>query len=191
VKNSQKLKLKATDILGRKILIIGESGSGKTKLVARLFKELTLLIRPERITVVDLAPRRVGGIGGKILDYAEVSSKVKYLSPEIVYTPRLAGESREQVLHLARLNKKNMEPLLNQFIQSPTEALIVNDITLYLHLGRLEKVLDCVKLAHTFLATAYYGSKLANDFGAGISLNEERQTDRLATLMDSTVKIDH
>jgi GTPase SAR1 family protein len=189
VKNSKKLKLEATDILGRKVLIIGESGSGKTKLVARLFKELMLLMDPERITVVDLAPRRVGRIGGKITDYAEAGSKAKYLSPGIVYTPRLAGESREQVLHLARLNRKNMESLLNQFIQSPTEALIVNDITLYLHLGKLEKVLDCVRLAHTFLATAYYGSKLANDFGAGISSNEERQTDRLATFMDLTVKI--
>jgi energy-coupling factor transporter ATP-binding protein EcfA2 len=190
-KNSLKLKLKAADILGRKTLITGESGSGKTKLAARLLEELTLLIRPEKITVVDLAPRRVGRIGGKIPDYADVGSKVRYLSPEIVYTPRLTGESCEQVLHLARLNRKNMEPLLNQFIQNPTEALIVNDITLYLHLGKLEKVLDCVRVARTFLATAYYGSKLANDFGAGISSREERQTDKLAAFMDLTVKIEH
>jgi hypothetical protein len=67
---------------------------------------------------------------------------------------------------------------------------VVNDITLYLHLGELKTVLECIKLAKTFLATAYYDSKLAEDLGTGISLRERQLTDKLAAFMDLVVKID-
>lgn len=189
-KNEQEVRLRGTDILGKKVLILGETGSGKTKLAAKLFKELTMLLDPEQITVIDLAPQRVGKIGGKITDYVNVGGKANYLSPETAYTPRLSGKSPDQVLHLARLNRERMEPLLNRFIQDPTEALVINDITLYLHLGKLETVLKCVRLANTFLGTAYYGSKLAEDLGTGISVKEKQRTDKLAASMDLTVKID-
>lgn len=188
-RNEQKTPLKGIDILGKKVLILGEAGSGKTRLAAKLFQELAMLISPEEITVVDLAPRKVGGIGGKLTDYVEISSGVRYLSPKNVYTPRFAGQSFEQVLHYAQLNRENMEPLLNTFIQNPTKVLIINDVTLYLHLGKLETVLSCVSLAKTFLATAYYGSKLANDLGTGISAKERQLINRLARLLDLTVKI--
>lgn len=191
VNNEERIMLKGKTILGKKVLILGETGSGKTKLAARLFQELTTLIDPEEITVIDLAPRKVDTIGGKLVDYVDVSTKVRYLSPKNVYTPRLAGRSPEQVLRYAHLNRENMEPLLSTFIQNPTEALIINDITLYLHLGKLQTVLSCVGLANTFLATAYYGLKLANDLGTGISAKERQLTDKLARFLDLTVKIDH
>jgi hypothetical protein len=190
-KNEQEVPLKAAEILDKKVLILGEAGSGKTKLAARLFHELAMLIDPEKITVVDLAPQRMGEIGGKLTDYVEVGSRVRYLSPKNVYTPRLSATSPEQVLHYAELNRESMEPLLDTFIHNPTKVLMINDVTLYLHLGELETVLDCVRLASTFLATAYYGSKLANDSGTGISTRERQLTDKLATFMDLTVKMDH
>lgn len=190
-RNEQKTLLKGIDILGKKVLILGEAGSGKTRLAAKLFQELTTLINPEEITVIDLAPRKAGAIGGELTDYVEISSVVRHLSPKNVYTPRLAGQSPEQVLHYAQLNRENMEPLLNTFIQNPTKVLIINDVTLYLHLGKLETVLSCVRLANTFLATAYYGSKLANDLGTGISANERQLVDKLARFLHLTVKIDH
>jgi energy-coupling factor transporter ATP-binding protein EcfA2 len=189
-RNDQETPLRGIDILGKKVLILGEAGSGKTRLAAKLFQELAMLISPEEITVIDLAPRKVGGIGGKLTDYVEISSDVRYLSPKNVYTPRLAGRSFEQVLHYAQSNRENMEPLLNKFIQNPTRVLIINDVTLYLHLGKLETVLSCLRLANTFLATAYYGSKLANDLGTGISANERQLVDKLARFLDLTVKID-
>jgi len=184
-----KLQLKGREILGKKVLILGEAGSGKTKLAAELLQELMVLVNPEEITVIDLAPQRVGEIGGKITDYLNIARGVKYISPENVYTPRLAGASPEQVLHYAELNRKSMEPLLNRFVRNVTPALILNDATLYLHLGKLRIILECVKLAKTFLATAYYGSKFANDLGTEISSRERQLTDRLATFMDFAIKI--
>ena len=188
-KNKQKAQLKGKEILGKKVLILGETGSGKTRLAAKLLREFAILINPEKITVIDFAPQRMGEIGGKITDYLSISREIKYLSPKNVYTPRLAGKSPEQVLRYAELNRKNMEPLLDEFIHNITDILVVNDVTLYLHFGKLETVLKCVRSAQTFLATAYYGSKLANDLGTGISSRERKLTDELASFMDLVVKI--
>ena len=190
VKNRQEIKLEGKDILGKKVLILGESGSGKTKLATKLLQELMVLVSSKEITVIDLAPQKTEKVGGKLTDYMDSINGVKYLSPEEVYTPRLAGTSPEEVRRYAELNRKIMDPLLKDFIENPTEALIINDITLYFHIGTLEKVLKCLKLTKTFLATAYYGSKLAEDLGTGISARERQLTDRLATFMDLVVKID-
>ncbi|MDH5482117.1 MAG: DUF87 domain-containing protein [Candidatus Bathyarchaeota archaeon] len=189
-KNKQKIKLKGKDVLGKKVLILGESGSGKTKLAAKLLWELMKLIDHERITVIDLAPQRTRDVGGKLADYSDSIKRVKYLYPEKVYTPRIAGTSPEEVLQYATLNRKIMEPLFNNFAKNPTEAIIINDITLYLHRGELKTVMKCVRLAKTFLATAYYGSKLASDLGTGISARERQMTNELATSMDLVIKID-
>jgi GTPase SAR1 family protein len=189
-KNKQKVPLKGKEILGKKVLILGEAGSGKTMLAARLLQEFMDLVNPEKISVIDLAPKRVGEFGGKLKDYASITGKVKYYSPKRVYTPRLSGKSPKQILRYAELNKRNMQPLFEEFIKNATDILVVNDITLYLHLGELERVLECIKLAKTFLATAYYGSKLSEDLGTGISLRERQLTDKLAAFMDLVVKID-
>ncbi|RLI14243.1 hypothetical protein DRO41_06080 [Candidatus Bathyarchaeota archaeon] len=181
--------LKGREILGKKVLILGEAGSGKTKLAARLLKALMKLVGSGKITVIDLAPQRTGGIGGKITDYVNLTGEINYLSPEKVYMPRLTGASPKQVLRYAELNKENMEPLLKRFIQNPTEVLILNDVTLYLHVGKLETVLKCVNLAKTFLATAYYGSRLAEDLETGITARERLLTDKLASSMDLVVRV--
>jgi len=187
-KNKEQLRLKGREALGKKVLILGEAGSGKTKVVAKLLQEIMMLVSPEKITIIDFAPQRVVEIGGKIIEHVSIPSGIKYLSPKNVYTPRLAGKTPEQVLHYAELNRKNMETLLDEFIHNVTEILVLNDVTLYLHLGKLETVLKCTKLAKTFLATAYYGSKLANDLGTGISSREKKLTEELATFMDLVIK---
>jgi len=189
-KYKRNIKLKGRDVLGKKVLVLGETGSGKTKLLAELLQELMVLMNPEEMTIIDLAPQRARGIGGKLTDYINLISKVRYLSPERVYKPRLTGTSPEEILRYAESNKKIMEPLLNRFIQKPTENLVLNDVTLYLHCGELETVLKCVGLAKTFLATAYYGTKLVDDFGTGISSRERQLTNKLANVMDLVIKID-
>ena len=189
-KNEQKTMLRGREVIHKKVLILGEAGSGKTRLAANVLQELMTLVDPEKITVLDLAPERVGEIGGKLTDHAKSIFGVNYLSPRNVYTPRLVATSAEQVLHYAELNRKIMEPLLKEFIRNPTEILAINDVTMYLHLGELETILKCARLAKTFLATAYYGSRLIEDLGTGISSRERQLTDKLAAFMDLVVKID-
>lgn len=182
--------LTAKDITGKKILILGEVGSGKTLLASRLLKELTALFDFRDVTVIDMAPEAKGDVGGKISDYVNSIGRVRYLSPEKVYTPRLTGTSCEQVLKYAELNRKAIEPLLDEFIRSPTRILVLNDITMYLHMGRLEKILDCMNLAETVVATAYRGSRLSEDHGSGISFRERKTVEALATHIDQIVELD-
>jgi len=188
-KNKPISRLRGSEVLGKKVLILGEAGSGKTKIAAKLFQELTALVNPEIITIVDMAPKRINSIGGKMTDYVNITGGVKYLSLDKVYTPRLSGTTAKEVLRYAELNRKDMEPLLYEYIQNPTEVLLINDVTLYLQAGKLETILKCIKLTKTFLATAYYGKKLVEDFGSGISMREKLLTDKLATFMDLVVKL--
>ncbi|MEM3703273.1 MAG: hypothetical protein QXX79_02465 [Candidatus Bathyarchaeia archaeon] len=184
-----KREITGGEVLGKKVLILGEAGSGKTRLVSRLIQEIITIIHPREVTVIDLAPPRKGIIGGKISDYVELKGEVRHLSPTKVYTPRLDGKSSEEVLRYACLNRESMEPLFKEFIKDPSKVLVVNDVTLYLHMGDLETVLECVRLAETFLATAYYGFKLAENFGTGISERERQLTEKLAKFMDFVVQI--
>jgi predicted NACHT family NTPase len=183
-----KVEIEAKEILGKKVLILGEVGSGKTLRASRFIQELIKVVGLKEITVIDLAPPRKGVVGGKITDYVNLTKYVRYLSPKKVYMPRLAAKTPKELLHYTDLNKKNMEPLFKEFINQPSKVLFVNDITLYLHRGDLETIIRCARLAETFLATAYYGFRLARDQGTGISAREKRLTNELAKLMDLIIQ---
>jgi len=189
-KNQGKVQLRGKDIVGKRVLLLGEAGSGKTALAARVLEELMRLFAPEEITVIDMAPRRIGEVGGRLSDITDSTKKVKYLTPKRVYAPRFMGTSREQVLKFAELNRRAIEPLFNIFVRRPTRILVLNDVTLYLHAGELKTVLKSMRLAKTFLATAYRGSKLAEDRGSGISNREEQSVKRLSAQVDQIVEID-
>ena len=188
-KSKRENQLKPTEIIGKKVLILGEVGSGKTSLTAKIVQKLTLFIEPKEITVIDMAPEAIGEIGGKLSKHLSLNSELRYLSPAKVYAPRTMGVTNTQVVEYAKRNKNAMEQLLDEFLKKPTKVLIVNDITLYLHLGKLEKIMNCMRLAETFLASAYCGVKLKEDYGAGISAREKQVVEKLATYMDHIVKL--
>lgn len=188
-KSKRRDQLKPKEIVGKKVLILGEVGSGKTSLTARVVQKLMLFIEPKEITVIDMAPEAIGEIGGRLSEYLSLDSKLRNLSPAKVYAPRTMGTSHTEVIEYARRNKNAIERLLDEFLEKPTKVLIVNDITLYLHLGRLGKIINCTKLTETFLASAYYGVKLQEDYGAGITAREKQMVEKLATYMDRVVKL--
>jgi GTPase SAR1 family protein len=188
-RSKRKNQLKATEIIGKKVLILGEVGVGKTALTAKLVQELMLFVEPKEITVIDMAPEATREVGGKLSDYLSLSRELRYLSPVKVYAPRTMAVSSTQIIEYAKRNKKAIDPLLDEFLKNPTEVLIINDITLYLHSGKLEKILNCIKLAKTFLASAYHGVKLVEDRGTGICAREKQIVERLSTYMNRVVKL--
>jgi len=188
-RSKRKSQLKPTEIVGKKVLILGEVGSGKTSLTAKIVQKLMLFIEPKEITVIDMAPEAIGKIGGKLSKYLNLNSELRYLSPAKVYAPRTMGISNTQVVEYAKRNKNAIEPLLDEFVKKPTNVLVINDITLYLHLGKLEKITNCIRLTETFLASAYYGVRLTEDYRAGISAREKQMVEKLATYMDHVVKL--
>ena len=182
------MRLSGRDLLGRKVLIIGEVGAGKTRLTASLLEELLRLVGAAEVTVIDMAPPRFAGAGGRLRDYLSAEG-LRYLEPERVVPPRLAGRTAEEVLAHARANYEALRPLVLAYLQRPTKVLVVNDLSIYLHAGPLEDVLSCARAAETFLANSYYGESLANDKGSGVSERERRLVEELAKHMDLVLRV--
>ncbi len=186
--NGKEIRLNGKDIIQKKTLIMGDVNTGKTVLAAKLLRDLILVAKPEEITVIDFAPEKLGQIGGKIKDYTEMD-KVSYFSPKTVYAPRVMGKSAIEIMKLAKLNMENMTPYLDCFLKNSSKILLLNDVTLYLHCGKLTKILECMQLSETVLVTAYYGSKLADDKKTGINKREKQAIDSLLNHTDLIIDL--
>ena len=139
-----------------------------------------------KITVIDMAPRQIfiNGlpVGGKILETDKF--KVRYLDAGDVKTPRLSAKSPGELLELAECNKRAIERLLRRFIASPTQILFINDVSLYLQMGSFDLLWSAIEKADTAIINGYYGEKLRDDLGSGISERERRLMERLADKVD-------
>ncbi len=182
-------KLSFKDLVGYKVLILGESGSGKTTVLAKLLEEAVSLEFTNSITLIDFAPARHGNIGGKLTDYTRATAKVRYLTDNNIKPPRVIGKSRVEVLRLAKQNMKIGQMMLRDYEKSPTATLMINDLTIFLHSGELGQVLRCVEMASTFIATAYSGSLLSDDKGSGVTERENRLVEELAKTMEKVVRL--
>ena len=183
-------ELPISNILGKKVLIIGDVGKGKTLLTAKILEKLVKNNFSKEITVIDMAPKKKGKIGGKIEDYTNLVYKVKnYINIESIRTPRLSGKSKEEILKLAEENYRLIKPYLIRYREKPTHILIINDLSIYLHAGSLEDILECLLIANTFIANSYYGTFLRNDKGSGISKREKELIDKLMKYCDIIIDL--
>ena len=188
-KTKNKIQLNVKDILEKKILILGDVGSGKTSLIAQLLPDLMEVTDLNMITIIDMAPEMIGEVGGKLTHYIELPKEIRYLSPHTVYAPRYSGKTKEEVLKYANRNRESIEPLLKAYIKEPSETLIINDLTIYLHSGNTENVLGCVEKSRDFLASAYYGSFFRDDKGTIINKRERILINEIMLYMDRVIKI--
>lgn len=186
-------KLSVNEILGRKLLIVGDVGTGKTAFTAQILKKLFNFGLKNDITIIDMAPKTLffsgKRIGGRLDEYTNLVKKVKYLVPTVVHPPRIASKSNKELLYFAEENLKNIDPLINKYLKNPTEILIINDISIYFHAGDLSKILQCVNKAETFIANSYYGETLKKDFGTGISRRERILIEKLMKYMDKVIML--
>nr|MDO8044028.1 hypothetical protein [Candidatus Baldrarchaeota archaeon] len=186
-------KLSVNEILGRKVLIVGDVGTGKTALTVQIFEKLIDLGLGNDITIIDMAPKTffISGkrVGGKLDEYTDLVKKVKYLAPSVVYAPRLTSKSSQELLHLVKENVKNLDPLIDEYIRNPTKILIINDLSIYFHAGDLSKILQCLSKAETFLANSYYGKTLKNDFNTGVSYRERDLVKKMMRYMDRVIML--
>ncbi|QOJ78710.1 DUF87 domain-containing protein [Infirmifilum lucidum] len=164
--------IEARTVLGKRTVIVGETGSGKTRLTARILEGLLELVDASEVTVIDMAPTTIPGLGYRLSHYTSAVHRVRYLAPREVRAPRLEGRSVEEVIQLAEFNRNVLESLLELFRKDPTRVLVVNDMTMYFHAGDPNKLAECALLAETFLANAYSGLKLSNDKGSGLTRRE-------------------
>ena len=174
--------------IGKKTLIVGEVGSGKTLLLSRFLDQLVRSGLKDRVTVIEMAPN-MEGVGGTVENYTRNVACVKYLKPWRIIPPRTMGKNREEVIRYARLNMLALKPLIEEYLRNPTEILLINDLTIYLHAGEVEDIIQLINISKTFTATAYEGEKLADDKGSGITDRERRSLDRLKGLVDEVLRL--
>ena len=174
-------RLRFKDLFGKRVVITGEVGVGKTKLLASLIDEAAS--EPNlRVVVLDLAPEvQIGSeiIGASVKTYSRKLHHVIYLRPATVFAPRLQGRNREEVLDLAAKNASSIESLLITLASNPPDTLFIDDLTIYLQAGKIEPFIKLISTIRTFIATAYKGKKLLDDKGSGVSKVEKCRLESL------------
>jgi hypothetical protein len=168
-------------LIGKKTLIIGGIGSGKTRLTAEILRGL--MDRMGSLTLMDFAPGR-GGVGLPLSSYINIGC----VRPEGLHAPRIEGRDAEEVLRLARDNEEKIRPILISFLSKPTDALVINDLTIYLHSGDPELLLKCIDSSRTFIGNAYYGKDF-DDKGSGLNERERFLVEKLMKMMDLVIKM--
>jgi len=178
----------AESLIGRKTVIVGDVGAGKTRLLTEILTHFREKGLTTQITVVDLAPPKMGRVGGPITEYVSAEG-LRYLRPTRIYAPRLQACNSDDVLRYVSHNVTPSRVLLEQFTSAPTKILMINDLTIFLHGSTLEELLNVLEKAETFVGTAYYGMTLDEDYGTGISAKERRLVEEMLRLMDRTIRL--
>ena len=180
------------EFLGKSTLIIGDVGVGKTRFTARIVEELLKDGYENDITLIDLAPTPVSTcatqVGGRITDYIDVE-QVKYLTSNSIKAARLTAKSADELVGIIEKNRQLTELFLKEYLISPTNILTINDITIYLHAGKLDTIEKCVLKSESFIGNAYYGTFFKNDLETGVSAREKKLTDKLCRIMDKIISL--
>jgi len=181
-----------SEVRGRKLLILGDVGRGKTALTARMISEAVSLSVATDVTVIDMAPARRKFkdiiIGGRITDFLDAKTNARLLvSTRKLHAPRIEGHTATEIINLAKANAESIEELLESYLASPTPILFINDVSIYLQAGETRRLLKTVKAAETFVANAYHGTTLADDRHSGISKRERLGLNALKIVMDKVI----
>ena len=188
--NSRKPKFSLNEIINRRTLIIGEVGSGKTLLTANIVKLLIEKCFKKEITIIDLAPNK-NKIGVPLNQYLKnISSyNIRYLIPRRIYAPRLTASSPHELKSFLYLNYIEAKKLFNIYSSNPTKILIINDLTIFLHYGTVDELLNIIKTSKTFIGNAYYGYSIKDRFNTGLDEVERKKVKSLIDHMDSVVSL--
>lgn len=181
------------DLQDKKTLIRGDIRTGKTTLTASLLEEAVELGLSGEITVVDMAPisEDIKGniIGGRLSDATEACKRVRYLAPQKVETPRLRAGSAKELMSMIQLNVKSILPLLEEYMETPSSILFINDISIYFQSASDYPITRIVDISDTFIANGYYGEHLSEDLGTGVSEMEKELMERLSSKMDGVISL--
>ncbi len=188
-----KIEMNFIKALGQHTLLYGEANTKKTYITAQFIEYLLLseAINPADITILDFAPplNTINDIkfGGRIKDFSKLSLKCKYLPLEgEIIPPRFNARDRkelfENICHNYRITAKSLQ----LFNENPTNFLIINDLSIYLHLGDKDYILQTIINTNTFFGNSYYGTKIKSSFSRLISLLERKRVEFLVTHIENS-----
>jgi hypothetical protein len=179
--NFIKTMVKIDQYLNKRALIVGDVNSGKTDRTLELLQLFLKAGYAQKIAVLDLAPGTVQGIGGKMEPPPDQS--LLYLTATIS-APRLMGKDANHTRQLAQQNARTMETLFKKLVQKQPEILFVNDVTLYLQAGHLQRLLEILNTTSTQIINAYYGTTFAD---SELTRRERKLTEDLMKTCDHVI----
>lgn len=170
------------DFLGKKTIIVGDVGAGKTLYTLKI---LETFVAKEylSIAVIDLAPHTIRGIGGKMQGMKQAD--IHYLTADIT-APRLMGKNEDEVLELAKRNADAIEKVFNAYLEAPQKILFINDVTLYLHAGMIERLVKVIDSTETLVMNAYLGKTFQD---SSLSRRERTLLKTITKICDNIVRL--
>ena len=179
-------KLDLNNLVSKKTLIYGETNTGKTFYTAKFIQYLFEIknINPKDICILDFAPKLAYfnnlKIGGRIQDYYENSVKCNNINfkGEII-PPRLNAKNKNEMYRIICHNFNKIYEIMEIYNSNPTPVLIINDISLYLHLGSNKYLINTINNSDTFFGNSYYGSSISSKFSKLISIKEKKKAESL------------
>jgi len=182
-------------ILGTHSLIYGETDTKKTFFTAKFVEFLleTKNIPPKEVTILDFAPKLAYvknlKIGGRIQDYYDNSMECNYINFEgEIIPPRLNAHNKKEMYYNICLNFNKIYKILEIYNKNPTSVLIVNDISLYLHLGNIQYLINTINKSNTFFGNAYYGKSIGTKFSKLLTLKEKKRVEFLIKNIENSFK---
>jgi len=172
-------------------LLYGEINTKKSYYTAKFVQFLieTKYVSSNSISILDFAPKSQfidnKSIGGKLEDFYENITNCRYykVKGEII-PPRLNATNKEELYSYACHNYKLTLELLKNYNKNPTPILIINDISIYLHLGNRNYLIKTIDQSETFFGNAYYGKSINKSFTRLFSLKEKVLIEHLIKKVD-------
>ncbi len=174
--------------MGKRVLIKGESGSGKTRLLEGLVREALDLDLD--VSLIDMAPPRLSAGKREAGGTAQVSGKgLRVHRPAHISAPRLQSKSKAEAMRMAGENAKATSEALDEYLRRPTPLLFINDLTIHLHEGDPDLLSEAIDSAETFVGTAYEGRSIADRHRSGISKRERESLRAIEARMDIVIAL--
>lgn len=167
----------------KRTLIIGNVNSGKTFETRRILQLFVDAGYAAEIILLDLSPGPVKNIGGKM--QLSGIDKVHYLTADI-HAPRLTGKSESQIRILAEENVQIIETLFDEVKKYRLPILFVNDASLYLQTGELERFEEMMRCAATQVVNSYYGDHFKDSW---LTRREKHAVETLMKTCDQVTRL--
>ncbi len=171
------------DFLEQRTLIIGDVNTGKTRETVRILAGWVAANPTPLMTVLDLAPEPLHGIGGRLTLPAGFTGRYRFAD---IVPPRLTGRTAEEIDRLATANARTADRLFEKILKTPHPFLVINDASLYLQAGDYSRLAELMASATTVLINAYYGTRFRDH---PISRRERRLTERLMQDCDRVIRM--